>query len=141
MTKLLRIASAFIVAPIVAALAMMIGNAIHYGRFSFTDFKVVLLFSFLFGLAMGIPAFLVFRRLGWNQLWKYLIGGAVIGLIATYLILGIPFEFQPSVTYVWSVTLQYWELPFGGAIGAAVFWLIAVNTPKSPADFLEMNDR
>ena len=131
MSRPIRIEIAFLTSPLVAALAATIGNAIHYGRLSFTDFHVLLVFTYGFGLAFGVPAFFAYRRLGWDQLWMYSLGGAAIGLVATYLFLGIPFEVQPSLAYMGSVALQYWEMPMGRAVGAASFWLVSGGFRRS----------
>lgn len=134
MKRFLRVSCGFLIAPVVATLAAMIATAIASGQFSFREFKVVLLFAYFFGLILGVPAFVVFRYLDWNQLWKYVIGGATIGVVASFMLLGIPLEYQPSSAYLLSVLLQYFMFPLGGAIGGATFWKVAVGETNMPVD-------
>jgi hypothetical protein len=81
----------------------------------------VLLYAYVVGLA-GIPAYFLFRKLGWLAFWQVVLGGSVLGAVAHMLLLsGLPQE----------------SLGRGAALGAlvaAVFWLIAfARVPRREA--------
>src|SRR5215475_9974391 len=55
-------------------------------------------FAYLTALIIGLPAFLIYRRLGWERLIYYSAGGAAIGLLTAFLI--INFTISRSVNTV-----------------------------------------
>jgi hypothetical protein len=85
---------------------------------------------------LGLPAYLVFRRLNWVTIWPYLIIGVIIGMIV------------PAVIYFPGASLSKLASPsrnaslepavamfalaaFFGGLSSCVFWLIARPDRKS----------
>lgn len=68
-------------------------------------------------LVLGVPAFIYFRCLGWWQLWKFMVGGALGGLLCAFVFLDIE---APNFVFLAFLFVA------GGALHALVFWLIAI---------------
>ncbi len=72
-------------------------------------------------LALGLPIYLFFRRMGWLTLWQSVLAGACLGLIAG-LILHLFLNPGASVQLINIVAF-----PGIGALVAGIFWLSAIK--------------
>jgi hypothetical protein len=93
MTK--RDVTAFVLAPLVTALIVIIVTPIERGTFSEQLFSTLAtMFAWYFGAVtltavLAVPAFIILRRMNMVRWWSALAMGLVIGFIAT-LIVGTP---------------------------------------------------
>ena len=71
-----------------------------------------LLYAYWFGL-IGVPAYFVFKRLGWLRPWQVVAEGAVLGAAVSFLL---------STHAGLATVLRFSGL---GALTAAVFWVFA----------------
>ena len=117
--RIVQVIAALLAAPIAATAVYMVATTIRFGTTDPNDamsFAAIVLFvASSISLLIGLPAHLLFRFLGWNQLWRYVVGGACIGLLGEYVMHFTQIDGAVS-----------------GAIGAATFWLIAART-SAPA--------
>jgi hypothetical protein len=129
----LRIIAAFILAPLMTPLTFIIaaflrGNPLSSAHDLGVIFVIYTPFAYLAVLVFGIPAFFLFRFLGFNGVIVHLLAGAAIGLVVSL------FIFQVVVS--WSVARgDYAWCAVAGGISALMFWLIAhgfVNTETTP---------
>jgi len=67
------------------------------------------------GLMVGIPAFAVFRRRRWWQLWQYLCGGGIAGTLCAPL--------AASTLPAWFIAAFF---VIGGMAHATLFWVVAI---------------
>jgi hypothetical protein len=105
-----RVALAFAIAPLtVPAMATLWTLDIR------TMYVAVV--TYPFSLLPGIPAYLLFRRLGWLQIWSVVLASAVLGCAIELLIFG-----RPNYPGGSAGVLKF--CCFGAATGL-VFWLIA----------------
>jgi hypothetical protein len=73
-------------------------------------------FAYSATLIIGLPAFLIYKRLGWDRLICYSTGGAALGLLTAFLL----FTFAIS----WPVnTADYVWCALAGAVSATFFWV------------------
>jgi hypothetical protein len=114
--------AAFLVAPLVAAFGLSLANAVRAGS---PQFKVVevLVWTFIFyfyaawaTVLLGLPSFLVLRKLGAVRWWSAAIVGSVVGVLVLAFI-------DPRGL---SVVAHQGTVLWGGvgAVSAFTFWLI-----------------
>jgi hypothetical protein len=73
-------------------------------------------FAYLATLIIGLPAFLIYRKLGWERLVCYSTGGAAMGLLTALLLFNFAISWSVnSVDYVWCA--------LAGAVSATFFWV------------------
>jgi hypothetical protein len=78
-------------------------------------------FTYAVTIVLGAPLVIWFRRRRWSELWRYAVGGAVLGVVPLIVIWRwgeIPLLAGPVFSFI-------------GASSAAVFWLIAVRGNKA----------
>ncbi|MGO9443516.1 MAG: hypothetical protein ACLPXB_01925 [Thiobacillaceae bacterium] len=115
-----RIIAAFLLAPLAPCLAqaLLMKNA-----FAIIIYSV---FAYPLGLGLGIPAYLVFRRLGWLSFPKVMFAGLFLGGVGAIL---IDYVFAgPGASY--SIRLLAPTIVIfaaDGAIAASVFWLVGLR--------------
>ena len=111
-----RVALAFAISPITVPVILTLWTL---------DFRGMLmaLAAYPISLLPGIPAYLIFRRMGWLQVWSVVLTGAVLGGMAELLIFGAP-------NYPGAVKSLMTYCAFGTAT-ALVFWLIAFGGLRS----------
>jgi hypothetical protein len=127
-----RIVLAFLVAPLVPVLLLALvdligssGAASHSGNGALFAL-VVFVFVYPATAILGIPVYLYFRRKGWHQWWRVLLGGACIGLAP-----GVFSGFLALFADVRIGETLAMLLPFAGlaaafgAVGALAFRVIA----------------
>lgn len=68
-------------------------------------------------LLLGVPAFLLFRCRGWWQLWRFLVGGGLGGLLLALVLLRSDAANLPLLAFVFLA---------GGVVYALLFWCLAV---------------
>ena len=112
-----RVALAFAVAPLTAP---AIGTL---QTLDFRTFMFMSIASYPFSLLLGVPAYLVFHRLGWLQIWAVVLAGAVLGGAVELLSFGIP-NYPGALKTV----LTFCGL---GAATGLVFWLVAFARLRS----------
>ena len=126
-----RLVLAFLVSPLMTPLTFIVTVAYRGDISSRPEvipvvFALYTPFAYLVAAALGIPAFLLFRRLGLNHLLFYVLGGAAIGLITALVILGLLTS--------WSVLLgDYVWCSVAGALSASMFWMILFGLKSSEA--------
>jgi hypothetical protein len=101
-----RIGLALILAPMSACIALAVLNPTE------PLLIPILMYVYFAGLA-GIPAYFLFRKLGWLAFWQVVMGGSILGAIVSLLLLGGP----PQEPLARGAAL--------GALVATVFWTIA----------------
>jgi hypothetical protein len=111
-----RVAAAFVVAPFVPGLVSGLllsvfagdpGDAGGLFRVAANWMMLALIFTLPATLVLGVPLFLIYRRLGWTAWWAYALGGAGIGALC---VLTAP----AAIT-----ALLY---PTSGAVAALTLW-------------------
>ena len=92
---------------------------------------MVVIFSYPFALMLGIPAFMVARRLGWLSPLAVVAVGATLGLLA-----GVVINYSAGFGFggysAGSIIVGFLLFAVHGAIVAGLFWLIALR--RSHAD-------
>ncbi len=109
-----RVAIAFAVAAFAFPLFILLsgtpdawGGALRVGAITVTGV-----------LGMGVPAFLFFRCRHWWELWKFIVGGALGGLLCAI------FFMKTDAPNFWFFAILF---AAGGTFHAVLFWLIAVR--------------
>lgn len=117
-----RIVAGFLVAPLAPALL--------HGLFTggLPGFLFGALFSFPATLILGLPALIVFSRLGWLNLWATVAAGAVLGALACLL---LAFAFNARLNITPSALLGVAMLIVYGTIASATFWFVALRAKGS----------
>jgi hypothetical protein len=117
-----RLILAFLVSPLMTPLTFLVTVA-YRGDVSAHPQAILVIFTihtpiaYLVAAVLGIPAFLLFRRWGWNHALFYVLGGAIIGLITALVIFGL--------LTGWSVLPgDYGWCSVAGGLSALVFWTI-----------------
>lgn len=119
-----RILLAFILAPAVyplgAYLYSLVQSPVESSVASFAAFVVPASFTYPTACLLGLPVFLLFRRLRWRRWWQYALGGAAVGAIFAFAVAGSSFPFGNDRSLLLMV------FPFAGIgfASALVFWLI-----------------
>ncbi len=108
-----RIIAAFLLAPAIIPLCVAVAIVVRSGVGEQLIIPaVMLMYTYLVSIALGVPALFLFRHRGWRGLWQFALAGALFGIAPVVLARG-------SVSYI---------IPYGaiGLVSAAVFWLIGV---------------
>ena len=100
-----RVGLALVLAPLATCLVL---GFVYSGQWWLAP---VFPFAYMFGL-LGIPAYFLFKRLGWLRPWQVAAGGAALGLGVALLLNA----HEPTAV------LRFAGL---GALASSVFWLIA----------------
>ena len=80
-------------------------------------FALYTLFAYAATLIFGIPLLFLFQRLRWKNPFYFIVGGALIGLVTSLVIIGLLISWTVSKgDYGWSAV--------AGAFSALVFWVI-----------------
>lgn len=112
-----RVIAAFLIAPLAPCLALTLAADGLLWFIVFAPFCYVL-------SAAGIPAYFLFKRMGWLKLWQVVPAGSVLGVaIAFTKALG-----PPSAN-------NALQLAGYGALTALVFWLVAFAGSRSKNSF------
>lgn len=119
---------ALLVAPAIAAFGLAVSAYVQGDAVVNSPAKLLpstlIFYSYAFAatLLLGLPSFLVFRRLKLVRWWSSIMSGVVIGLIAKIAV-------DPSGTGLGSSALVIWG-GLGG-LSALVFWLVwLLGLPK-----------
>ena len=113
-----RIVAAFLIAPLSVPLAAAATLANWPPRGDQWMLVVVMaMFTYGMGIVGGVPALFVFRRLRWDRLWQFGLGGAAIGI--GMIVVGSPAALLRADNFV----AIYGAI---GAVSAAVFWFIGI---------------
>lgn len=130
----------FFLAPIVPSLLLFIVFVVYdpYSKFSVDThlfvyvFYLYMLFSSAITSAysilfiLGIPAYLVYRKLGLTSFKSYVIGGAILGSIVPL----FPMYISPLSTVTNANYLTYLITAIFGAVTCICYWLIVVKKPN-----------
>jgi hypothetical protein len=109
-----RVALAFVIAPLAAPIIGILET-----RNSLT-FMFISGFSYPLSLLLGIPAYLLFRYLGWLQLWSVLLASAILGGTVALTLFGGVYDLGRTALF-----------SAFGAVNGLVFWLIAFASLRS----------
>jgi hypothetical protein len=114
----------FFVAPLVAAIGVSFGGALRDGatQFSLAEVLVWTLILYFYALVasvvLGLPAYLILRRIRAIRWWSTALAGFVIGSVVISLVdprrAGV-FAAEPSLGFLWSTV---------GALSSFTFWVI-----------------
>lgn len=78
-------------------------------------------------LIIGIPGYLVYKKLGLTSFKSYLVGGCILGALA-------PLALIPIFGIPETLNLNFWVFfisSFFGAVTCVTFWLIVIKNPKN----------
>ena len=103
-----RVIVAFLVAPLTTPLALTVFN---YARGYASLVLGYATFAYLAAIVLGVPAFLVYRALKWTNIFLFVLGGALIGIIVS-----LPIYWDERGEYLWCGV--------AGATSAFVFYVI-----------------
>lgn len=84
-------------------------------------------FAWIVAGVIGIPLYLLYRRMGWVKLWQYLLGGMFCA-IPFWALWFYPFDTVHWEVYKYSNTIYFFSV---GGIAAGVFWWLSINPKKS----------
>lgn len=134
-----RFILAFLVAPIVPLLVLGLidiagssGVSRHSGN---AGLFAVIMFLYVYPTTaiLGLPVFLLFRRRGWYQWWRVLVGGVCIGVAPSLLSLLLVLFVDVGMHELMATWLPFAGLGAAfGAIGALAFRAIAFPLHMSP---------
>jgi hypothetical protein len=112
-----RVVSGFLGAPLISGVLYSVMTLSPSAGF------FALIFAYPFAWMLGIPAYLLFRKMGWLKFWQVLLAGAVLGGIACALFSwgGSPANLERSDLIWMGLFIIH------GAVVAAMFWLIAIK--------------
>jgi len=72
---------------------------------------------------IGNPMYLIYRRMGWNKLWHYLLGGIVCA-VPFWAFWFYPFNSGHWEAYKYINTIYFFSV---GAVAAVVFWWLSIR--------------
>ncbi len=134
-----RLIVAFLLSPLMTSLVFVVAVAFRVGlAAAIGSIPVILLihtpFAYLAMAVFGLPAFFIFRALGWSRFPVYIFAGAVFGFLACWLIAEFIIDWAIDPTdYIWSA--------IAGASSGLVFSLIlfkldlgALQQPSKSSD-------
>jgi len=110
-----RIILGFLLAPLATVVVQFLREGMG------PSLGLVLMYAYIFGLPLGIPAFIALWKLKWLQLWQVILFSVVLGLIVavlaapTHITLANPYLVKELGFYVLHST----------AVGF-LFWLVAL---------------
>jgi len=123
MSNQTRVTTAFLISPVATPMVFMLDAALR-GRFSFEDVPYYLVlhgfFAYLAALLFGLPTYLIYRALRWTSPLLFVLCGALIGLLVSFLFIPtfdhvFPFQYTPN-DRMWFV--------FAGVSSALLFRLL-----------------
>ena len=103
-----RVALAFVIAPLTAPIIGTLQTRDHL------TFVIMSVSSYLLSLLLGIPAYFLFRYLGWLNLWSVLLATSMLGGIVALTAFGGVYALGRCMLFC----------AFGAATGL-VFWFVA----------------
>jgi hypothetical protein len=109
-----RVIVAFIVSPLMTPLVL---SVFDYTEGYYSSFGVYALFAYLAVLLFGLPAFLIYRALGWTNSSLFVLGGGLIGYLVSMFI----FEGYRVKEHLWCSV--------AGSLSALVFRTIVYGLP------------
>ena len=139
-----RVAPALCIAPFIPGMALGIAAFIAEGLPGQAAGLLVLIALYLvFSLPVALPAavallllVIAYRRLGWDDWWRFGLGGAVIGWLSVFILAAV-FE-SPSLTASDGfefVGVLYGEdallMALSGAGAGLVYWFMAYGSKKA----------
>ena len=119
----LRIIAGFLFAPLMTPATLVVaaslrGNPLSSAHDLLAIFAIYAPFAYLAVLIFGLPAFFLFRFLGFKGVMVHLLAGATIGLVVSLFVFRVVVGWSvASGDYAWCVV--------AGAMSALVFWLFA----------------
>jgi energy-converting hydrogenase Eha subunit A len=125
---MLRIALAFVMAPIPAALIQSIIVALYpkdgMGVFEHpaSMFVAICILFYTFGIALGIPAVFVMRKRGLRGLRPYALVGVIT--VLTPILIALAWTAIKGQISVYTAAYNILFFAFGGLIAGWLFWLI-----------------
>jgi zinc transporter ZupT len=127
-----RIVLAFLVAPLVPLLLLALVDVIgspegsRHSENGTLFAIIVFLYVYPATAMLGIPVFLLFRRKGWYEWWRALIGGVCIGIAPSLLSLLLVVFVETNARELVATVVPFAGLGAAfGAIGALAFRAIA----------------
>ena len=122
--RLRRIILAFLVAPLMTPVVFIVVDSVrglsHMPERILGYFLLYGPFAYLATAIFGIPAYFLFRALRWNNALLFVLGGAVIGLIVSFLLL----NWHPAAGFFWFWFAEKLWCTLAGALSALVFRMI-----------------
>src|SRR5438445_3003580 len=117
-----RVILGYVIAPLIVPLAYFIFAAVTGRNYGASELAGTLLnyglYTYLFALLLGIPAFWLLRRIGHAGLWSYALAAGVIGLVGAGLFSIIGLKVEGVLVGV-----------IAGAIAGMIFYLVAGLKP------------
>jgi hypothetical protein len=130
----------FLLAPLVpsfifafcAFLLGALGDSLH--QLPITTYLFGMLIWFLYAivvaypvtLIIGIPGYLIYKRLGFKSFKSYLIGGCILGGLAPLVLMPIFGIYETLNFNLWIFFIS----GFFGAVTCVTFWLIVIKNPN-----------
>lgn len=115
-----RIIRAFPLAPLVPCLVQSVAMRNPVGLIIYA------IFSYPLVAVLGVPSFLLFRRLGWLSLPQVVLAGLFLGVVSAMLLsfaMGWELEGYAAQSIVMSLAI----FAAHGAIAASAFWFIGLR--------------
>ena len=97
-----------------------------FGMFIWFLYAVVVAYPVT--LIIGIPGYLIYKKLGLTSFKSYLVGGCTFGALA-------PLTLMPIFGISETLNFNYWVFlisSFFGAVTCVTFWLIVIKNPNKP---------
>ena len=118
-----RVLLAFITAPLASAVTGALPHMLTGDPLAIRDFKFSAEVGYPTLLVLGVPIYLLLRRLGWTRLGVYVAVGGILGVAAF-----VGTAASGHLVRTFGILDLFVHLPFSvlsGVIGLTVFWLIA----------------
>ncbi|PNS09107.1 hypothetical protein [Solilutibacter silvestris] len=115
-----RLLIGLLLAPLVPGLLMLAISLFGNPSEGLWSLKLIAMFAYPAMLVVGLPLHLLFQRLGWNNVWPYLLSGAIAGIVVAYYLFPSVHGFANPSSIAIAVICAFF-----GAITAATFWWIA----------------
>jgi hypothetical protein len=122
--SMVRVARGLLLAPL--------GPMLLFAATSGERSVALVAYGYAITLVSGLPVVLVYELLGLRKLWHYLVGGFVLPFVVGIGLL-LTIAYEPGQTWERMLTRAA-ALGALCAIGAAVFWMVAVRPSARPLD-------
>lgn len=134
--SILRVLAGLLIAPVVPALLMYVGQAIVGGLGTYQMALFILMFGCPLSLVVGLPAYLVLRLRRVHRAQPFVYTGAAIGLIGYGLFFALT---ASNSVYTNDLRLALLKSTYAlgvlglgcGAIAGLVFWYVAIKSRES----------